>query len=261
MRLKTPPILLAGVLLLLGWHVCGYAGEDLVKGSAGKVSYIPAKPAIKGYIALPPGEGPFPALVVIHEWWGLNDNIKQEADRFAKNGYAAMAVDLYEGTVTSSPDEARAAMRNVVPESALANLEAAVAYLQSHPFVSKDRIGCIGWCFGGAQSLNLAIHNPNLAAAVIYYGRLKTDPEILKTIACPILGQFGELDRGIPVARVREFEKGLKKADVSHEIHIYDKAGHAFANPTGTRYNAAAAKKAWTRTEKFLEKNLKKDEQ
>ena len=261
MRPKTPPILLAGALLLLVWPVSGHAEDDPAEGSAGKVSYFDAKPAVKGYMALPPGEGPFPALVVIHEWWGLNDNIREEADGFAENGYAALAVDLYEGTVADSPDAARAAMRKVEPESALANLDAAVTYLQSHPFVSRDRVGSIGWCFGGAQSLNLAIHNPNLAAAVIYYGRLKTDPEILKTIACPILGQFGELDRGIPVARVREFEKGLKKANVSHEIHVYGKADHAFANPTGTRYNAAAAKKAWSRTEKFLEENLKKDKQ
>ena len=183
-------------------------------------------------MALPPGEGPFPALVVIHEWWGLNDNIREEADGFAENGYAALAVDLYEGTVADSPDAARAAMRKVEPESALANLDAAVTYLQSHPFVSRDRVGSIGWCFGGAQSLNLAIHNPEprRRGHLLRPSQDRSGDPQNDRLSHPRTSSASWIGASRS-ARVREFEKGLKKANVSHEIHVYGKADHAFANP------------------------------
>lgn len=254
------------VSLTLGVLVCaGALTEAAAQGEGEKadvkaeaVAYLPGRPAVKGHLAVPAGKGPFPAMVLIHEWWGLNDQIRAEAERFARAGYVALAVDLYEGTVASTPNEARAAMGKVKPDTALANLNGAVAYLQKHGAVKPDRIGSVGWCFGGGQSLQLALHNAALAAAVIYYGRLESDPERLKQISCPVLGQFGAEDSHPSPEQVAAFEKGLKAAKVPHEVYSYPNANHAFANPTGTRYNRVAAEKAWERTMAFLEKHLKK---
>jgi carboxymethylenebutenolidase len=211
-----------------------------------------------GYLVRPSGDGPFPAMIVVHEWWGLNDNIRNQATELAKNGYVALAVDLF-GKSTTDSDEAMKQVRGLDQKAATAELLAAAEYLRSQPFVKPDRIGSIGWCFGGAQSLNLAINDPKLAAAVIYYGKPVTDPKELAKIHAAILGLWGETDDSIPIASVHEFQEVLTEAGVKNEFHTYPGAGHAFANPSGGhRYNADAAKDAWARALAFLEKHLKR---
>ncbi|HSE83726.1 MAG TPA: dienelactone hydrolase family protein, partial [Thermodesulfobacteriota bacterium] len=124
----------------------------------------------------------------------------------------------------------------------------------------KDKIGSIGWCMGGGYSLSLAINSPELAGAVIYYGRLVTDKDQLKKINAPIIGFFGEEDRGIPVSSVREFEKTMKELGKDVSVYIYPEAGHAFANEErASSYNASAAKDAWEKTLAFFEKHLKEN--
>jgi carboxymethylenebutenolidase len=211
---------------------------------------------VSAFLAEPEGSGPFPAMVVIHEWWGLNERIKEVAKEFASKGYVALAVDLYRGRATSDANEAHELYRGLPQDRALRDLQAAVAYLQSRPNVKKDKIGSIGWCMGGGYSLSLAANNPALAACVIYYGQLITDQEALKKTSAPTIGFFGEDDRGIPVESVRAFEKAMRELGKNIEIHIYPGAGHAFALSGSTSYRETAANDAWQRTWEFIATHL-----
>lgn len=202
------------------------------------------------YLSLPAGPGPHPGIVVIHEWWGLNANIEHWADRLASAGWAAIAVDLY-GTVATTRDEAMAAMKSVDDTKAKETIAAALAFLKDDPRIRAPKRASIGWCFGGAWSLQTALAHPELDGAVIYYGRLETDPEKLKTIGARVLGIFGNRDTGIPPADVDKFEAGLKQAGVRHEIYRYD-ADHAFANPSNPKYDQTHAADAWNKVIAFL---------
>jgi len=213
---------------------------------------------ITGYLAKPEGgDSNLPGIIVIHEWWGLNDNIKMMTRRLASLGYKALAVDLYHGKSAETPENAGKYAREVGenPELATDNLKQAYAYLELQEDVGKT--GVLGWCFGGAWSLNTALAMPEkIDAVVIYYGRLVTDPDRLEKLDMPILGLFGAEDRGIPVESVREFESVLDDLGKDATIHIYEGANHAFANPSGTRYNEEAAEKAWAETTEFLNEHL-----
>lgn len=218
------------------------------------------KKPINGYLARPSQTTQeLPALIVIHEWWGLNDNIKMMTQRLAGEGYTALAVDLYGGQVADNPTTATQLVNQAQksPKLLRDNIRQAYQYLEQTQKAPK--IGSIGWCFWGTWSLNTALLFPQqLDAAVIYYGGgIETNPNVLKPLQVPILGIFGELDQNPPVAKVKEFEKTLQSLGKSVEIHIYENADHAFANPSGTRYNAEAAEDAWQKTTAFLEKHLK----
>jgi carboxymethylenebutenolidase len=200
---------------------------------------------------------PLPAVIMIHEWWGLNDNIRAMADRLAGEGYIVLAVDLYDGQIAESAEAAREHMLSVVeqPDFASENIRQAYAFLSE--IAGAPRIGSLGWCFGGGWSLNTAILFPDdLDAAVIYYGQVTDDADRLLPLNVPILGLFGAEDTGIPVASVEAFEAALQGLRKEHDIQIYPGVGHAFANPTGDNYSAEVADDAWKRTLEFLRKNL-----
>jgi carboxymethylenebutenolidase len=223
------------------------------------VSYKSGDDTVQGLLYTPPGKGPFPALIVIHEYWGLNDWVKEQASKLADQGYEALAIDLYRGKVATTPDMAHELMRGVPDDRANRDLEAAFDFLQSQPNVKKDRIGAIGWCMGGGYALEVAIDEPTLAADVINYGHLVTDPSTIKKINAPILGMFGAQDQGITPDDVHKFEAAMKAQGKTVEIKIYDDAGHAFENPNNkTGYRAADAEDAWKRTVTFLADSLKK---
>jgi len=207
------------------------------------------------YLSVPPAGEPLGAVIVIHEWWGLNDHVKHWADRLASDGYTALAIDLYGGVVATTRDEAMNAMRSVDGDEALAKLLDAHAYLTDADGVNAERTACIGWCFGGGWSLKLAIAEAELDAAVMYYGRLITDQEQLEQIAAPVLGIFGDQDSGIPPSAVKEFAAAMKKAGQSLTLRQYD-ANHAFANPSSGRYDAENAAAAWLETRAFLCEHL-----
>jgi dipeptidyl aminopeptidase/acylaminoacyl peptidase len=211
------------------------------------------------YLSLPDGEAPFPAVVVIHEWWGLNDHIRHWADRLASDGYAALAVDLYGGKVATTPEEALATMQAVDEAEAAAVLRRAHAFLAADPRVRAERRGVIGWCFGGGWALRHAIAEPGLDAAVLYYGRLVTDPEQLARIRAPVLGVFGTRDRGIPPAAVEAWQQAMRAAGGGrHAEVLMCEADHAFANPSSARYDAEHAETAWRRARAFLAERLKR---
>ncbi len=205
----------------------------------------------RAYLSLPEGEGPHPAVIVIHEWWGLNAHIEHWADRLAKLGYVALAVDLYGGEVATEPERAMALMRGVDELASLAILENAHHFLAEDPRVDRERIGVMGWCFGGGWALQTAIHVPGIAAVVMYYGHVVTDPEVLASIHAPLLGIFANRDRAIPPAQVDGFDEALTAAGVEHRILRYD-ADHAFANPSGARYDHDNAAAAWAEVQGFL---------
>lgn len=221
------------------------------------VKYISGKDSVSAYFSLPQGNGPFPAIIVIHEWWGLNDWIRTNADAFANKGYAALAIDLYRGKSTKNSDEAHELMRGLPADRVTKDLQAAYSFLQNNPKVDKNRIGVIGWCMGGGYALQAATILPKLKAAVMNYGSLFSDPANVKKVGCPLLGIFGETDRGIPVMDVQNFEQALKDAKKENKIIIYRNVGHAFMNPNNKDgYNPEITERAWRETFAFLEKNL-----
>ena len=214
---------------------------------------------VTGFLAMPKDAvDPLPGILVIQEWWGLNDNVRAMARRFAGEGYVALAVDLYEGTVATNSDEAYAAMTKSMENAGRLsdNLRQARGYLKDT--VGATRIGVVGWCFGGGWSLRAALEQGDgIDAAVMYYGKTVDDPAELAKLNAPLLGLFGGQDRGIPLDGVRSMEKALGELGKDATIVVYDDADHAFANPSGERYNEAAATDAWRRTTGFFAAHLK----
>jgi carboxymethylenebutenolidase len=206
-----------------------------------------------GFYARPSAEGVFPGVVMIHEWWGLNENIKETAKQLAGQGYQVLAVDLF-GSVATTADEARALVANLDQAKAVENLRAATAYLRGQ---GSAKIASLGWCFGGAQSVELSVSGEPLDATIVYYGRLINDTERLKNIAWPVLGIFGETDQSIPPSAVNEFQAALTTLGIENDITIYPGVGHAFANPSGDNYAPEETKDAWAKVLAFLEANLK----
>ena len=242
--------LLSGLICL--FVMTSFAADSL------PVSYKSGDETVNAILYTPQGNGPFPAIVVIHEWWGLNDWVKEEASKLADQGYVTLAIDLYRGKVATTPDEAHEIMRGVPQDRATRDLLAATGYLRAQKNVDPKRVGSIGWCMGGGYSLDLALNDPKLKAAVINYGHLATEEASLKKIDAAILGIFGGQDRGIPVADVNKFESQLKATGKTAEIHIFPDAGHGFENPNNKQgYRTDDAAQAWKLTVNFLAKYLK----
>src|SRR5436190_10945549 len=223
------------------------------------VIYKSGDETVNGFLVTPEGKGPFQAVLVIHEWWGLDDWVKDQVRALAREGYVALAADLYRGKVTSKQEEAHQLMMGTPRDRALRDLKAAFEYLASRPDVRKDRIGVIGWCMGGMYALALAPEEPRLAAVAAYYGAPPTDVAAIAKIKAPVLGNYGAEDKGPAPEQVRAFEAAMKKAGKTVDVKIYPGAGHAFANPNNPwgGYREAAAKDAWSRTVAFFAKYLK----
>jgi carboxymethylenebutenolidase len=218
-----------------------------------------ARSNLVGYLAMPQDAAePLPGIIVIHEWWGLNDDIKAMTRRLAAEGYVALAVDLYGGKTATAPEAAQGLLRDVYadPEAARRNVQQAYDYLDKYAFA--PRVASIGWGLGGDWSLQTALLYPGaLDAAVIYYGQVFTDDERLAPLNVPLLGYFGGDDKSIPVREVQEFRAKLLDLGKNAEILIMPHADHAFANPASPTYNARAANEAWAGTLAFLERHLK----
>ena len=206
-----------------------------------------------GVIALP-RRTPAPAVLLVHEWWGLNDHIKTMASAMADAGFVALAVDLYGGQVATTPDEARALLRALDAQKATSELEAWVYHLRIHE-KGNGKVGTLGWCFGGGWSLNASLATP-VDATVIYYGDVRKNAQQLEPLRGPVLGHFGTLDRRINPQMVGRFEQAMAQANKTDlTVHWYV-ADHAFANPSGGRYDEEDAKLAWARTLAFFHRHL-----
>ena len=211
----------------------------------------------KGFYAHPAviGGEMYPGIVMIHEWWGLNDNIKNMARQLAGQGYQVLAVDLYRGQVAITSEDAQKYRNELTADYSEVNLKAAAKFLRDR---NAPKLASLGWCFGGAKSLELALSGEQLDATVIYYGKLVTDKTQLQKIKWPVLGIFGETDQSIPISQVNEFRDALTSLGIQNSVNIYPGVGHAFANPSGANFAPEPTKEAWAKTLAFLKENLKR---
>jgi carboxymethylenebutenolidase len=215
-----------------------------------------------GYLAYPSATTgkKLPAVIMIHENRGLNDYIKSMANTLAREGYVVLAVDLFKGQVAQTSQQAQQLSGSARSDTAatISNLQTAVSYVSSLPFVDSSKIASIGWCFGGGQSLQLALHSEQhpLVATILYYGTpLVTDKQQLSKIKWPVLGIFGDKDQAIPLSNIQQFKAALDGIGIPNEIHIYKGLGHAFANPSGANYAPNETIDAWQKTLEFLKKS------
>ena len=211
-----------------------------------------------GYLARPADDGTYPAVVIIHEWWGVNENIERMAEILAGHEYAVFAVDLYDGEVATDSEAAGRLSGSVRenPAEAVATMSGAVEGVRADEGTT-GRVASLGWCFGGGQSLQLSLSDAALDATVIYYGTLATDRATLERIDGPVLGVFGSEDRVVPLEDVRTFDETLDDLGVDHEVYVYEGAGHAFANPSGESFRPEDTMDAWQKTLAFLDRTLR----
>jgi carboxymethylenebutenolidase len=250
--MKTLRLFLSAVPLLLALSAVNSPAQQAITFPSGDGT-------AQGILYLPQGPGPHPALVVIHEWWGLNDWIKQEAAGYASKGYVALAVDLYRGKVADTPDLAHELSRGLPQDQGVRDLTSAVTYLESRKEVNRDRIGAVGWCMGGGFALQLAIAAPSLRAVAVNYGSLPTDKTALAQIHAAVLGNFGGQDHGIPPDAVHAFEATMQSLGKPVDVKIYPDAGHAFENPNNKAgFRAEDAADALTRIDRFFAAELQK---
>jgi len=222
------------------------------------VSFKSGDETVKALLYLPAGSGPHPAIVLVHEWWGVSDWIKAQAQDYADHGYVALVPDLYRGQSTSDPAVAHELMRGLPRDRGIRDLVAAAGYLATRSEVRNDRIGTVGWCMGGDYALQLALADKAIRAVAINYGALATDKAALTAMPAAVLGNFGALDRGITAADIQQFDATLKSVGKSPNIKIYADAGHGFENPANKDgYRAADTKDAHERMLAFFGDSLK----
>lgn len=259
-RTLAAAALLLGSILLGAPDAPGRAAPSGSKPAAPETSFVhvgSGEQAAGAFVAWPPGTQAAPAIVVVHEWWGLNSQIRALARRLSSQGYLVIVPDLYHGKVASDPMKAHELMRGLESTEALGTLEAAVAWVRAQPRAAKSRVGVIGFCMGGGLALGLGLQDPSIAATVMFYGSPETDPEKLAKLKGALQGHFGELDEGIPRKRVDEFRAALQKAGKSAEIYTYPGAGHAFMHDGVESYRPDAARQAWARMLAFFQKRLR----
>lgn len=224
------------------------------------VQYFPQDERAAGYLAVPEGEGPFPALILVHEWNGLVDRVREVADAFAAEGYVALAADLYQGRTGSSSDENVALMSEARGDmnTVIANLDAAAAFLRQRDDVT-GRVGAMGWCFGGGIALSYGLGGEDHEATAIFYGALVEDPEVLAGMSHEVYGTFAALDRGPSPESVEGFRAALDAAGIENDLHIYDAVNHGFwlRVEQAPETRGPAAEDAWRRLKAYLDRTLR----
>ncbi len=210
---------------------------------------------LEGYFARPRDGEARPGVIVIQEWWGLNDHIRDVTRRFAREGFVALAPDLYHGVVVSEPDEARKLVMELDMGSAVAEIQQAVDFLRSQAYVGGQGVGAVGFCMGGRLVLRTALVEPQLGAVVAFYGTPLNDEEVTR-VQAPIMGLYGSEDGSISVDSIRAMEAALDRNGIEHEIHVYQGAGHAFFNDTRSSCHPQAATDAWQRTLAWFHRHL-----
>ncbi|MGZ9166052.1 MAG: dienelactone hydrolase family protein [Anaerolineales bacterium] len=258
---------LLGILVLIAAFVVFLFGSIAIDSAVGggrlnKVTntIIPGAnggPDVRAYVSRPDGDGPFPTVIMIHEFFGLNESIISKADLLAEEGYLVIAPDTFRGSTTTWIPRAIYQVISTRAENVNADLDSVYAWIESQPEAESARTAIAGFCYGGRTSLVYSLHNNRLAATVIFYGSPETDPAILKRLPGPVLGIFGGADQSIPVEQVNAFDAALTEAGVSHEIAIYDEQPHAFVQDAEGIKAGGAQGEAWNQMLAFLETNLK----
>lgn len=254
---------LLSVIVLLVVLLVGSVAADYALG-AGRIDRISnttipgmnGTPEVRAYVARPEGAGPFPVVMMIHEFYGLNESIVSKVDGLAAEGYLVIAPDVFRGSTTSWIPRAIYQVSTTRPEQVNADLDAVYAWLEAQPTVDRSRIAIVGFCYGGRTALGYSLHNNKLAASVVFYGSPETDPAVLKNLPGPVLGIFGGADQSIPVENVTAFETALTQAGVQHEITIYPDQPHAFVQDMAGIRAGGAQGQAWAQMLKFLNAHL-----
>ena len=255
------------LLAFLSIFILFLAGSIVVDAALGKdrldaltnttIPGINGGPDVRAFVAQPEGAGPFPVVIMIHEFFGLNESIVGKAKGLAEEGYLVIAPDTFRGSTTSWIPRAIYQVISSKPEQINQDLDAVYAWIESQPNVDANRTAIVGFCYGGRVSLSYSLHNDQLAATVIFYGSPETDPGVLKALPGPVLGIFGGADRSIPIEDIHLFEAALDQAGIPNEITIYDSQPHAFVTDIDSIRSGGAQGDAWAQMLRFLEKNLK----
>ncbi len=264
--MKFAKRILIGFLLILAILIVFLVGSVIVDFALGRdrlevltnttIPGLNGEPDVLAYVAKPEGDGPFPTVIMIHEFFGLNEAIVGKAEGLAQAGYYVVAPDTFRGSTTAWIPRAIYQVVSTPPERVNADLDSVYAWLESQPEVDRNRIAIAGFCYGGRTSLLYSLHNNGLAATVVFYGTPVTDPEVLKRLPGPLLGIFGGADQSIPVEDVNAFEEGLQAAGVPHEITIYDGQPHAFVTDIESIRAGGVQGEAWAQMLRFLDENL-----
>ena len=261
---EAPPIAADGVSPSDNPSTAGQLPPSII-GEAGPLmgtdlTYVPGDDVSTGYLAVPDGTGPFPALVIVHEWNGLVDRVREVADDLATEGYVTLAVDLYEGRIGTNPDENMVLVGEVQgdQEKMLANMNAAVAYLKARPDVT-GRVGAMGWCFGGGIAMTYGLDGDSHDATAIFYGALVDDPARLAALDHEVYGTFARLDQGPSPESVESFEAALRTAGIENDLHIYDEVNHGFwlHVDQAPDLRQEPARDAWQRLMGYLDRTLR----
>ena len=257
---------LLGIVIGLGILLAGSIVVDMVIGreriNAVTNTTIPGQnssPDVRAYVATPPGGGPFPVVIMIHEFYGLNESIVGKAEGLAQDGYLVIAPDTFRGSTTAWIPRAIYQVITNNPEQVDQDLDAVYAWIETQPNARANHTGVVGFCYGGRASLNYSLHNDQLAATVVFYGAPETDPEVLEALPGPVLGIFGGADNSIPLADVSAFEVALDQAGIPNEITIYENQPHAFVTTMEAIRSGGVQAEAWAQMLNFLDQNLNQD--
>lgn len=249
------------VIFLVGSVAVDFAiGRDRLEGLANTL--IPGangEPDVLAYVAKPDGDGPFPSVIMIHEFYGLNESIIGKAEGLAEEGYYVVAPDTFRGSTTTWIPRAIYQVISTPTERVNMDLDSVYAWLESQSEVHNEHIAIAGFCYGGRTSLVYSLHNNRLAATVVFYGSPETDSEVLKALPSPVLGIFGGEDQSIPLEEVDAFESGLQTAGIPHEITIYEGQPHAFVTDFDSIRAGGVQGRAWEQMLAFLNENLKSE--
>ena len=265
--MKTVKRILLGLLRLAMGLVILLAGSIAIDFAVGAErinavtnTTIPGqngRPDVRAYIAAPPGEGPFPVVIMIHEFYGLNESIVGKAEGLAQEGYLVVAPDTFRGSTTAWIPRAIYQVVTNKPEQVNQDLDSVYAWIEAQPNVAANRTGIVGFCYGGRASLNYSLHNGQLAATVIFYGSPITDPQVLRSLPGPVLGIFGGADNSIPVEDVHAFEAALDQAGIPNEITLFENQPHAFVTDIESIRSGGVQGQALGANDEFFEENLK----
>lgn len=252
--------IVVGLLLLIFGSIAIDAlldGGRLEQVTNTTIPRVDGGPDVRAYVAKPEDIGPFPTIIMIHEFFGLNESIVGKADLLAEQGYLVIAPNTFRGSTTAWIPRAIYQVITTQPEEINVDLDSVYAWLESQPEVDSARVGVAGFCYGGRVSLSYSLHNSKLATTVVFYGSPETDPEVLKNLPGPLLGIFGGADQSIARSEVEAFEKGLATAGIPHQITVYEGQPHAFVQDAGGIQAGGAQGEAWNEMLVFLEAKLK----
>jgi carboxymethylenebutenolidase len=252
-------LLLLFVIFLAGSIAVDYlvGGDRLREVTNTNIPGANSGPGVAAYVARPDGNGPFPVVIMIHEFYGLNESIVGKADGLAEAGYVVVAPDTFRGSTTAWIPRAIFQVITTRSQQVNQDLDSVYAWIASQPDFDRNRIGVLGFCYGGRASLTYSLHNPGLAATVIFYGSPETDPQVLQALPAPVLGIFGGSDSSIPLEEVYAFEAALNQAGIPNEITIYEGQPHAFLTSMQAIRAGGAQAQAWSQMLSFLETYLK----